>query len=161
MNTLNRLGKCPNCGVSWDGGDILEVLSKLNAFMNKSYEEVRAIAVDCYGWDEENKKHFSNLVKIENKVHNISAEECPSCRHVWSDNIEYENMYNFISGIPYEQKPLIVGTRGDFNLTKEEADMFYQPQKASEQSLKEDWKDDNDDDWQNLLNKMDDDDPPF
>lgn len=95
--TLNRYGQCPICEFGWDGGDILQTISQLDTFKNKSRFELLQIAKDNYGYSEANPTRFTALNNIELKgpEHNgRSFWQCPKCVTVWDKitNQQYKNL---------------------------------------------------------------------
>jgi pyrrolidone-carboxylate peptidase len=58
---LDRLGNCPNCGAKWDGGDVMEQLSKLDTLTHVNEDEIKKLARSM-GWTEENKTRFTKLM---------------------------------------------------------------------------------------------------
>lgn len=85
IDNMNKFGECPNpeCKADWDGGDILENLKKLSAFINKSNVEIEKIALDSYGYDEQHKKHFSKVIIIHVSTGRI-VYKCPHCGSVYN-----------------------------------------------------------------------------
>lgn len=86
-NNLDRFGNCPSCGTNFDGGDIYEVISKLDIHMNKSAADMLKFAEINYGYNSVNKKHFSNLIGVtlagsENKPL-PDFWKCPHCGTIW------------------------------------------------------------------------------
>lgn len=79
---IDRFGICPNCKTSWDSGDIVEILSKLDCNSGKSEAEIKSLAAN-YGWFEHNKVHFSTLISHEIDGRNLL--ECPNivCGHIF------------------------------------------------------------------------------
>lgn len=94
---LNRYGQCPICEFGWDAGDILEVISQLDIFKNKSNFELLQIAKDNYGYSEANPTRFTALNNIELKgpeYNNRSFWQCPKCATVWdkTTNEQFKNL---------------------------------------------------------------------
>lgn len=88
---------CPHCGTDWDAGDIYEVLQKNPYYQDKTDEEVKIIA-GYYGWSEENKIRFSNIIGIEDpRIYDgVSWWACPQCNTRWdrNDPVIYTNSIN-------------------------------------------------------------------
>ncbi len=59
---INPYGNCPICYISWDNGDVYEVIKKLNP---KLSEELILERCYSYGWNEKNKLRFTKLKKID------------------------------------------------------------------------------------------------
>jgi hypothetical protein len=107
---INRLGLCPNteCNENWDGGDILEHLSTIEAFSSKTHSEILRIAEQCYGYTKEHPTRVSmaTLFKlIGNTFHGyidkagtiVNAPDiikCPSCGKMWDilTGIEFNSL---------------------------------------------------------------------
>lgn len=84
---LDKYSDCPNCHFNWDGGNMLETLSKLDIFSGKSITELRQIA-STYGWTPENQARFSNVIIITLGVAPLVPEEitfyqCPGCKYIF------------------------------------------------------------------------------
>jgi hypothetical protein len=81
---VDRSGRCPCCNENWDGGDILEQLSKLDIFFMIP-KEAKKMA-EKYGWTEWEKKRFSNVIGVEFEKHlqKTNMVQCPKCRHVFN-----------------------------------------------------------------------------
>lgn len=101
---INRHGQCPNCEHGWDGGDIVQELSKLDLFKGNSQQEMLKIAGN-YGYTETNPTRFSKLESVELPNMGSSAFwRCPKCRHVWDKitNHHYVSL-NQALGLPDNQ----------------------------------------------------------
>jgi len=73
---------CPNCNISFDGGDIYEKISK--TFPEKSHDELIEYC-SHYGWMPENKKNFSNIIHVKELGYG-GYWQCPECE--WNDRKE-------------------------------------------------------------------------
>lgn len=91
---IDRYGKCPNkeCNCNWDAGNILDNLRKLHVLSDKSEEELANIAHTSFGYNSQNRKHFSKVIAIttigDESVPTSGILEpdfymCPECRLVW------------------------------------------------------------------------------
>lgn len=100
---LDRHGKCPNCDTSWDGGDILEHLTNMDVFTNKTPKEIEEIATNNYGWNPVDRPRFSKL--IGHDLEEVSLMQCPNirCCHVFDKETgqEYASVIDAKLGIPY------------------------------------------------------------
>lgn len=78
-------GYCPKCKTSWDGGDVLEELNKLERLKHLNENEIKRIAEEL-GWTEENGKRFSKLISFQlpmnhpNYSDEIEYYLCPCCK---------------------------------------------------------------------------------
>jgi len=63
MSKLNKFGKCPECGKSWDGGDIPEKSRKHYA---KPYKWSKLVGIEVRGEEDV-----------------ISYWQCPFCKTTW------------------------------------------------------------------------------
>lgn len=96
-----RCGECPECGTSWDGGDIFENLKKDEFYKGKTDDEIK-ISASQYGWSEENKIRSSKLIGIElpwdhpDHIEGISFWQCPECEVIWN-RLTGEKTKNFAS----------------------------------------------------------------
>jgi hypothetical protein len=91
---INETLECPVCKEDWDGGNILEFLTKqrdnVKSEMNdiligKTDEEIYEIA-KSYGYTYENKAHFrKNMIDIEisGVYEGVLYHRCNSCRTHW------------------------------------------------------------------------------
>lgn len=84
-NTIDLYGKCPNCKATWDGGDILEELKKLDIHMGRPEKEILELA-SHFGYTKENKKRFTRVIhnEIRGEHDGVSFTQCPLCKHVWN-----------------------------------------------------------------------------
>jgi hypothetical protein len=82
MENIDRFGKCPNCGTNWNGGDVYEKLSNMSCHSTKKPAELKTLA-GYYGWTEDNKTDFSNLITHELQGRHLL--ECPkiTCGHIF------------------------------------------------------------------------------
>ena len=72
---------CPSCNAQWKGEDIYENLRSLPSHANKSDAEVKESA-EMYGWTEENKKTYSNLIRVQvrGEYDGTLLWQCPDCK---------------------------------------------------------------------------------
>jgi hypothetical protein len=98
---MDRKGKCPNCGVSWKGEDILNHLSTMDVFINEPLEKVKEIANRAFGWKEDSPESFSEVI-VHSKNGN-TLYQCPNmkCMHIFDANTgeEYKSMTSFLLNI--------------------------------------------------------------
>ena len=99
MKKIDKLGECPNCGKSWDDGDILENLNRMSVFTHTYPPTMKKVAA-AMGYSEDNKTHFSSVI-----VHQFDGKtlyECPriSCKHVFNIETgeEYTSLFEFKQG---------------------------------------------------------------
>lgn len=79
--SLNAQKNCPECNANWFKGDIYETMLKQNG----GNEAAAKKSAECYGWSEENKKFFSNLVGVYDQEADVTvAWQCPACETQWS-----------------------------------------------------------------------------
>lgn len=94
---MNRNGECPHCGENWDGGEIIQVLGKMDTLAYNSAKDLQDIAAK-FGWTPENKRRFSLVDVIETEVDHqkYTLLQCPKCNHVFDDEseIEFKNLQN-------------------------------------------------------------------
>jgi hypothetical protein len=80
---LNRTGLCPECGSSWDAGDIFDALRPQDWCKDKSDEELRAYIQQSYSPPYK----FSRLIGVElpyshpGHYDGVSYYMCPDCQH--------------------------------------------------------------------------------
>jgi len=80
--SLNRLGLCPNCHASWDGGDIFDTLRGQVWCADKSDDDLRAHIFHNYGPPP---YRWSRLLGIEAGYYDgVSYWMCPDCSARWS-----------------------------------------------------------------------------
>jgi hypothetical protein len=85
----NASGNCPECGYSWDGGDVLEIMKSRN--VNVSDEDLLKQAKRFYNWTPENPRRFNNLIYIEpsDGDYDFTGQngyyQCPNCNVAWDD----------------------------------------------------------------------------
>jgi len=92
---IDRLGTCPCCGASWNGGDILDQIKKLDVFTHTAPSDIVKVARSM-GWSEENKTSFTKLVVYE--VDGIVVLECHNdrCKHVFTaDGVDMGSMTEY------------------------------------------------------------------
>lgn len=78
--TYSEIGECPYCNSSWNGGDILSVLSKHNSYATYTPEEIFKMA-ESYGYTKSQPMYFSHLIGIEDLLSDrIGHYECPFCK---------------------------------------------------------------------------------
>ena len=84
----NASGNCPECGYSWDGGDVLEVMKSRNPKLSGG-DYLIGEAKKMYGWTPENPRRFSKLVTIEPSDGDYDFDgsngfhQCPNCSVAW------------------------------------------------------------------------------
>lgn len=94
----NASGDCPECGYSWDGGDVLEIMKSRNEKINDDFliDQARKM----YGWTPENPRRFSNLITIEPSDGDFDFDgsngyhQCPKCNVAW-DSVTGERTEKF------------------------------------------------------------------
>ena len=81
MEKLDKYGKCPECNMSWDGGDIFDSFRPQPWFKDKTDEEVMEHVKESYGEPYK----FSKIVGIEDpKLYDgASWYMCPECNSRW------------------------------------------------------------------------------
>lgn len=83
----NASGCCPECGHSWDKGDVMEYLESSFPTLNK--EDLLKQAKRLYNWTPENPRRFSHLVFIEPSDGDMDFDgnsgyyQCPNCNIAW------------------------------------------------------------------------------
>ncbi len=84
--TINDLGCCPECGSSWDGGDIAQTYIKKRDegepyFQGKSDQDI----IDYVNSSYSPPYKWSRLIGIEIQGHydGISRWMCPDCKTEW------------------------------------------------------------------------------
>lgn len=110
---IDKLGICPNCKTSWDGGDVFEVLSNMDIHSNKSSHDIQKLSA-TYGWSENTKTRFSNTTSIivtsENKdISKGNFIQCKKCLHVYNINSgkEYSSIHEAKIDIQGDEKDII------------------------------------------------------
>lgn len=74
---MNHPANCPHCGVLLDDGDVLEVLSAMDAYKTRSARD----AAECYGWTPETPVRFSRVIGIYNTDRDCTTHYiCPDCK---------------------------------------------------------------------------------
>lgn len=82
MSSIDRLGNCPHCNKSWDGGDIRESIARMDIHQFKTVKELDDLAAS-FGWTPEDRKRFSKLRVYE--LHSTTTiYECPDCMYVYN-----------------------------------------------------------------------------
>lgn len=82
---ITAKGFCPKCKISWDGGDILEELGKLERLKHLNENEIKTMAEEL-GWTKDNEKRFTKLVFFQLPINHpqyfdeIDYYLCPGCR---------------------------------------------------------------------------------
>jgi hypothetical protein len=82
---LDHCGTCPKCGVSWDAGDMFNVLRANEHYASKSDEELRKMIQTYYSPPYK----FSRLVGCELSYNHLEHYDgvsywmCPDCKHQW------------------------------------------------------------------------------
>jgi hypothetical protein len=110
MEQLNRYGQCPVCEFGWDAGDILESISLLDVFKNKSKSEMIQIAKENYGYSEANPTRFTalNSIDLKGEYEGMNFWQCPKCSTVW-DKITNEQYRNLAAALGRDKiEPLII-----------------------------------------------------
>lgn len=83
---LDRYGDCPECGSSWDAGDIFPVLRKQDWCKHLSDEQLQAKIEVMYGPPPHK---FSRIVGVELAYNHpqhydgVSFWRCPDCKKQW------------------------------------------------------------------------------
>lgn len=103
---LDKHGNCPACGRDWNGGDVLEEISKIELLINTTDKEL-VTAAESFGWETENKVRFSKVktIQIEDKTyfqcHNIR------CGTIFDAETgeRYESMYDIKQVAKYPMIP--------------------------------------------------------
>ena len=82
---IDDIMNCPECGISWDGGDINEVMRNI---YEGSIDELKIKEwVASYGWTKKNPKRFKeNVIGIEDPelYDGVSFWECSGCKAQWN-----------------------------------------------------------------------------
>jgi hypothetical protein len=82
---LDPFGRCPECGVNWDAGDVFDALRSQAWCDNKSDEELHAWIREHYSPPYK----FSRLIGVQlsydhpDHYDGVSFWRCPSCAHDW------------------------------------------------------------------------------
>ena len=85
----NASGNCPECGHSWDKGDVMEYLK--SSFHKVSDEDLLKKAKRDYNWTPESPSRFSHLIYIEpsDGDYDFTGQngyyQCPNCNVAWDD----------------------------------------------------------------------------
>jgi hypothetical protein len=85
----NASGNCPECGHSWDKGDVMEYLK--SSFHKVSDEDLLKKAKRDYNWTPESPRRFSHLIYIEpsDGDYDFTGQngyyQCPNCNVAWDD----------------------------------------------------------------------------
>lgn len=85
----NASGNCPECGHSWDKGDVMEYLK--SSFHKVSDEDLLKKAKRDYNWTPESPRRFSHLIYIEpsDGYYDFTGQngyyQCPNCNVAWDD----------------------------------------------------------------------------
>ena len=83
---LDSHGNCPNCGSSWDAGDIFDTLRTQDWCKHLSDEQLQAEIEVMYGPPPHK---YSRLVGVEyahdhpQHYDGVSEWMCPDCKHSW------------------------------------------------------------------------------
>jgi rubredoxin len=82
---LDHYGNCPNCGTSWNAGDIFDSFRQQAIYINKTDAELKELVEKYYAPPYK----FSRLVGVE-YAHNhpqhydgVSEWQCPDCQYSW------------------------------------------------------------------------------
>lgn len=91
IDETNHCGNCPECGASWDNGEVVDYLMDpekyLGATQDRKIAEYQARR--SYGWTPENQKRISKLAFIEPSDGDDIANgvdgfyQCPQCQIAW------------------------------------------------------------------------------
>lgn len=91
INESNHCGSCPECGTSWDNGEVVDYLMDPEKYLGAIDDRALAesVAKRSYGWTPENKRRISKLAYIEpsdgdgifNGVDGFY--QCPQCQIAW------------------------------------------------------------------------------
>ena len=91
IDETNHCGNCPECGASWDNGEVVDYLMDPQRYLvgtqDRNIAEHQARRV--YGWTPENKKRISKLAFIEPSDGDDIANgvdgfyQCPQCQIAW------------------------------------------------------------------------------
>ena len=87
INDKNITGNCPECGHSWDKGDVVDVMRQERP--SDSAEEIIKLAMRNHGWSLDTPKRFSHLVFIEPSDGDFDSTgcngyyQCPKCQIAW------------------------------------------------------------------------------
>jgi hypothetical protein len=87
ITEANASGCCPECEISWDNGDAMDVLK--NNYPMLDEEELLKQAKRLYNWTPENPRRFNNLIFIEASDGDMDYDgqsgyyQCPSCQIAW------------------------------------------------------------------------------
>ena len=85
----NASGNCPECGHSWDKGDVMEYLKTSFPMLDEIGLLERA--KKDYKWTPENPRRFSHLIYIEpsDGDYEFTGQngyyQCPNCNVAWDD----------------------------------------------------------------------------
>jgi hypothetical protein len=87
ITEANASGCCPECEISWDNGDAMDVLKSNYPMLDE--EELLKQAKRLYNWTPENPRRFNNLIFIEASDGDMDFDgssgfyQCPSCQIAW------------------------------------------------------------------------------
>jgi len=87
ITEANASGCCPECEISWDNGDAMDILK--NNYPMLDEEELLKQAKRLYNWTPENPRRFNNLIFIEASDGDMDFDgqsgyyQCPSCQIAW------------------------------------------------------------------------------
>lgn len=89
VSRLERLlNLCPDCGQSWDDGDIAERLYETGYYRKPHQAEEAALN---YGWTPENPTRFSKRLSIYSRsTDKTEANQCPFCNTIrsrWTEEV--------------------------------------------------------------------------
>jgi len=108
----NASGCCPECKISWDKGDAMEMLKSNQPTLNE--KNLLKEAKRLYNWTPENPRRFSDLLFIEasDGDYNFDGEsgnyQCPNCQIAWNSTTgERTDMYKTILDKHDEMKELL------------------------------------------------------
>jgi hypothetical protein len=83
VTKLDHHGNCPECGSSWDAGDIFTVLRTQDWCKDKTDDELRAYIQECYSPPYK----FSRIIGVQlpyshpDHYDGVSYWQCPDCKH--------------------------------------------------------------------------------
>lgn len=94
INETNHCGCCPECGTSWDNGEVVDYLMNEELYLGATTDREAAedLARRVYNWTPENKKRISKLVFIEASDGDITFNgvdgyyQCPDCQIAWNSS---------------------------------------------------------------------------
>jgi len=97
---LDPYGNCPQCEKSWDGGDILEEMKKLEIYFGRTDAYIEKKAESYYGYSQTHKRRFSHLMTNRLPHSSLAHYTCPYCKSTFEESsktnsiIVYKNIYD-------------------------------------------------------------------